>query len=437
MISSQQVAVLGLDGVPFSMLRRLLDRGLMPHLAEAARRGAFMQMNTSLPAVSSVAWASFMTGVNPGEHGIFGFTDLQDGEISLKLPSFDDIRAPVLWNRVEGKRSLVVNLPFTYPARPLRGVLISGFVAPIFERAVYPASLIPWLKAHDYRTDVDSVRGRNEPAFLIRDLFDSMNTLEDVVLSLMESEPWDLFIGVITGTDRLHHFFFDACEDTSHRFHKDFIDYYRRLDGFFARFQRSLRGRTRLVVLSDHGFTSLQNQIQLNYILRTLGYLSFNRSDPQSLEDIDPSSLAFALDPTRVYVNSKARFRKGHLDPVTAVETRLRIKADLERLTLGDVGIRDSNGSTLHEPLFHEVLVAEDVYDGHCFQAAPDLVVIPRRGYDVKAAVNASAACMRDIFTGMHTHDDAFLLVDDPGFSGRLPKPNISDVAGHVLEWLK
>ncbi len=240
--SSQQVAVLGLDGVPFSMLREFLDRGVMPHLAEAAKHGSLVQMETTLPAVSSVAWTSFMTGVNPGEHGIFGFTDLKDGEIALKLPSFDDVCAPVLWNRIKDKRSLVVNLPFTYPARPLQGVLISGFVAPIFERAVYPDSLIPWLKAKNYRTDVDSVRGREEPASLIKELFDNINTLEDVMLSLMKAEPWDLFIGVITGTDRLHHFFFDARGDTSHRFHRDFIDYYRRLDSFSAVFSSNFAG---------------------------------------------------------------------------------------------------------------------------------------------------------------------------------------------------
>ena len=132
-----KVAVLGLDGVPFSLLQELFATGVMPRLAEVARSGSFMRMETSLPCVSSVAWTSFMTGKNPGGHGIFGFTDLAPGRIALRLPSFDDISSPVMWHVAQGKRSVVVNLPFTYPARPLQGLLISGFVAPILERSVY------------------------------------------------------------------------------------------------------------------------------------------------------------------------------------------------------------------------------------------------------------------------------------------------------------
>ena len=104
-----------------------------------------------------------MTGKNPGEHGIFGFTDLKTAEVALRLPSFDDIRRPAIWQACDHLNSIVVNLPFTYPARPLRGTLISGFVAPIFERAVYPQSLIDWLRSRNYRTDVDAAKARHDP----------------------------------------------------------------------------------------------------------------------------------------------------------------------------------------------------------------------------------------------------------------------------------
>ncbi len=112
----EKVVVIGLDGVPFSLLEYLFETGNMPHLADIAKHGTFRRMMTSLPAVSSVAWTSFMTGKNPGEHGIFGFTDLKRGEIALRLPSFDDIQQPVLWHATNNLNSVVVNLPFTYPA---------------------------------------------------------------------------------------------------------------------------------------------------------------------------------------------------------------------------------------------------------------------------------------------------------------------------------
>ena len=144
---------------------------------------------------------------------------------------------------------------------------------------------------------MDTVKARQDPEILIRDLFDTMNVHEEVMFALMSQQPWDLFIGVITGTDRLHHFLFDACSDPSHPRHRDCIDYYRRIDHFFGRLREKLGAGTKLIVLSDHGFTNLKTSVQLNYILKTLGYLRFTRTDPQSINDIHADSLAFALDP--------------------------------------------------------------------------------------------------------------------------------------------
>ncbi len=432
-----KVAVLGLDGVPFSLLQDFFAKGIMPRLAETAKSGTFLRMETSLPCVSSVAWTSFMTGKNPGDHGIFGFTDVWPDKLALRLPSFDDIRSTVIWNALPGKASVVVNLPFTYPARPLKGILISGFVAPLFERSVYPESMIAWLKSRNYRIDVDAVKGRQDRRFLVRDLFETLKIHSEVMLTLMERENWDLFIGVITGTDRLHHFFFDAAQDPSHPLHKDFIDYYRMIDSFFSRFVEKCGKFARLIVLSDHGFTRLKTQVYLNHILKTMGYISFVKSEPVSPEDIHPGSKAFAMDPSRIYLNSKERFSHGALNSKEAEMMRISLKKELESLRLIDIGFLSPQGSDRPEDrLFTRVLLKEDIFDGKCIAWAPDLVVIPRSGYDPKGALNVRAATMTDIFTGMHTHDDAFLIVDDPDIGKRLSQPRITDVFGLMMEVL-
>jgi predicted AlkP superfamily phosphohydrolase/phosphomutase len=428
----EKVVVIGLDGVPFSLLEYLFDSGYMPHLADIAKHGTFRRMMTSLPAVSSVAWTSLMTGKNPGEHGIFGFTDLKPNEIALRLPSFDDIQQPVLWHSVNNINSIVVNLPFTYPARPLRGVLIAGFVAPVFERAIYPLWLIDWLKSKNYRVDVDAVKGRQNPGLLINDLFETTNVHEEVMLELMSKQPWDLFIGVITGTDRLHHFFFDAWHNPTHPRHQDFIQYYRRIDDFFGRLGERLGPKTRLIVLSDHGFTDLKTIVQLNYILKMLGYLRFLRTEPQSIDDIHPDSLAFALDPNRIYLNSRDRFHNGALSASAALEVRMKLRDELKKLRLAEIGIRDNAETSADENLFDDVFYREEIYTGDCLNMAPDIMVIPRRGYDIKASVNANAPTTDDIFTGMHTHGDAFLIVDDASYSEKLSEVLISDVAGLI-----
>jgi len=434
----QRVAVIGLDGVPYSMLQRFIAAGITPNLGAAAAAGSLVPMTSTLPAISSVAWASFMTGTNPGEHGIFGFTDLAAGRISLRLPSFDDLRQPVIWQRLAAKRSVVINLPFTYPARPLNGALISGFVAPIFERAVYPASLTSWLKSIGYRIDVDAVRGRHDRDGFVEELFANVDLLERAIWSVLEQFPWDLFIGVVTGTDRLHHFLHDAHDDPSHPFHERFIEYYRRVDRLFGRFMDRFGYGTRVVALSDHGFTDLKQQVYLNHILKAMGYLSFNRPDPQTPDDIHPSSKAFAMDPTRIYLNTEERFRGGVLARDEARAVRSRLQSELASVRLSDVGLKDdATSDTADDRLFAAVKTKEDLYSGVCFSVAPDLVIVPRRGYDPKAALHTTAAVAKDIFSGMHTHDDAFLLVHDRSLLGSADKVCISEVAGLVLEALR
>ena len=57
-----RVVVLGLDGVPWSYLQRQFAAGELPNLQALVRDGALAQMDTSIPNVSSTAWATFMTG---------------------------------------------------------------------------------------------------------------------------------------------------------------------------------------------------------------------------------------------------------------------------------------------------------------------------------------------------------------------------------------
>lgn len=434
MNSYRKIAFVGLDGVPHSMLTKLFQMGVMPKFQEIADEGALLKMETSQPPVSSVAWTSFMTGANPAEHGIFGFTDVQKDRIALKLPSFDDINCPTLWNKHPDKKALIVNLPFTYPARPLNGKLICGFVAPIFERAVYPETLVPWLKSQNYAIDTDNVRARSDRNFLISNLFENLNCLQQVSSSLIR-EHWDIAIIVVTGTDRLHHFLFDAFLDESHPFHSEFINYYRRLDGFISEINSLLDNQTLRVFLSDHGFTELKAQLYLNNILGSLGYLKFATNDPRVIDDLDPRSLAFAMDPTRIYINSQARFGASQMPQSRVFETVLRLKKELESLKLSDFGLDPAEFSGgANDRLFSEIKLRDEIFSGSLLKMAPDLVVIPRRGLDIKATVNSRSILSRDIFTGMHTHDDAFLLISDPDWVVKVSKPHIEHVAA-LLPW--
>src|SRR5689334_10607522 len=132
-VASPRVCVIGLDGTPASYLRRRIADGFLPHLAELSRQGTLMSARAPLPPISSVSWASASTGVNPGRHGVFGFVERKPESWDLTFTNVFTIAEPQVWARAAeaGMRSVVVNIPGTYPAQPNgSGVLISGFVSP-------------------------------------------------------------------------------------------------------------------------------------------------------------------------------------------------------------------------------------------------------------------------------------------------------------------
>ena len=85
----RKALIIGLDGVPYTLMKRFIDEGVMPNTAALIKTGALCRMTTSLPEVSSVAWTSFMTGVNPGRHGIYGFMDLRPRTYDMFFPDFE------------------------------------------------------------------------------------------------------------------------------------------------------------------------------------------------------------------------------------------------------------------------------------------------------------------------------------------------------------
>ncbi|HER19706.1 MAG TPA: hypothetical protein ENO14_01520, partial [Chromatiales bacterium] len=273
---SQRACVVGLDGVPHSMLAKFMDSGVMPRLKAIAAEGAVAPMTVSLPEISSVSWTTFMTGVNPGEHGIFGFTDLHPGTYKLSFPSFRDVKTDTIWDRLGERkmRSVVINQPATYPARPVHGALVSGFVAIHLDKSVFPARYLQPVKEMGYQVDIDAGEVRDNPPLLFQRLDEFVDMRRRLLDYLWDEEKWNLMEVVITGTDRLHHFMMDAYEDPSHPHHNAFLDYYRKVDEFVGYVYEKFQGEN-FFVLSDHGFCRTRHEAYVNTVLAEHGYLKF------------------------------------------------------------------------------------------------------------------------------------------------------------------
>jgi predicted AlkP superfamily phosphohydrolase/phosphomutase len=403
-VTRKKALIIGIDGVPRDLLQTMIDSGVMPGLAKFLASGYGLHpMKASLPDISSVSWTSFMTGENPGIHGIFGFTDLKPNSYLLTFPNSTAVKASTFWNRLhqEGKigRSVILNVPNTYPAPPLQGLLVSGFVAIDFNRAVYPPSYIPWLKGMKYIIDVDMQKATDNPDGFYQDLCESLSIREAVATHLFDNEEHDLFLLCITETDRLHHFFFDRNETDLFR------EFYGKVGAFihrlFRRAQEKWGDDLLFIVLSDHGFTLLKTEVNLNAFLAAAGILKIDKGK-EFYEKIQTGTVAFAMDPGRIYIHKKGRYPNGHVEP----EEVPVVKEQLGKLLSS---LRDAAGN----PIIRHIFDGNNIYHGPLATQGPDLVLIPYDGYDLKGNMRKEEVFTKDRFTGMHTWNNASLIIPE------------------------
>ena len=424
-MTKRRTVIVGLDGMPFGLIRDFAANDTMPNTRQLIEDGVLRQMASSIPEISSVAWSSIITGTNPGQHGIFGFTDLAPGTYRLIFPNFSSLKAPPFWARKDSGRSVVLNVPFTFPAQPLNGVLVAGFVALDLERATYPPSLVPWLRDVDYRVDVDSQAAHKSLDLFLRDLDRTLQARIAAYRYLWEKEDWDTFMLVFTGTDRLAHFLWDAYEDKEHPYHIAFLNHLYQVDQVIGEVAQRVTDGDVLILLSDHGFEALESDVYVNFFLREQDFLKVERDPPQRLQDMAEETLVFALDPGRMYVNIKGRYPRGAVHPSDR-EAVLNDLADaLHALEI--------NGRKVVRRLYRR----EELYEGPWLDQAPDLVILANEGFNLRGSVKARQLYGKEAFTGKHSQADAFLLVWGELDQEAVPdRPCVSDVVS-VMDRLR
>jgi len=398
----KKAVVLGIDGVPCSLLKRFIHEGLMPNLAELAGKGTLSNMTASIPEVSSTSWSTFMTGVNPGKHGIYGFMELQKGSYKWKFPDSRDVSSSTLWEIAgrNGKKSIVLNVPSTYPAKELNGILTAGFVALDLKKATYPESAYEYLKGIGYIMDVNAQKAKESLEALAAEIDRAFEVRKKAIMHFLDTGDWDLFVGVITETDRLHHYLWVALEDEGHPQHDFFIGFYKKLDAFIGEMYKKVSDEIPFIMLSDHGFTTIKKEVYLNTWLREQGYLKFKKDVPGSMEDMHEESRVFVLDPSRIYIHLKGKYTKGSVAPADYEATRNKIKDELMELTFEG------------EKVIKEVLLKEEIYSGALMDDAPDLVALSHEGYDLKGAINKPEIFGNSLLTGGHTRENAVFYIN-------------------------
>lgn len=422
--SKPRVAVIGLDGVPYSLISRHTDEfETLTAIAEAGDGG---QIDSIVPVEESACWPALTTGVNPGETGVYGFQDREIDSYDTYIPMGRDVQATRVWTYAAeaGRQATVLNVPVTFP--PERDIqrMVSGFLSPSVEKAAYPDEIRDYLLDIDYRLEMDATLGEDDDKRpFVENARETLDTRFEAFKHYIDQDDWGLFFGVFMTPDRLNHFLYRDYEEEG-EYYDAVMEFYRTLDDYLGEIRAALDDEVTLVVVSDHGFTSLDYEVNCNEWLQQAGWLEYDSEEPTGLADIADGARAYSLVPGRFYLNLEDREPRGSVPADDYQEVRRELKEDLKTLTGPD-------GTFVIE----RVETKEEAFRGDHDEIAPDLVAVPADGFDLKAGFNGTD----DVFTatqrtGMHTFDDAALFVDHS--DARVQDADLYDVAPTILTLL-
>jgi predicted AlkP superfamily phosphohydrolase/phosphomutase len=288
---NRKVIVIGLDGATFRLLDPLLAAGHLPTFARLIERGARGPLRSTLPANSAAGWTAFMTGKNPGKTGIFGFFALAQQGYQVTLNCGGNVRARTLWELVSeaGQRVAVINVPYTYPPRPVNGVLVSGMDAPGLQHGTYPPEFGAELLAAcpGYQIEMPPVRHHREvkKQWFVEHLADYVEARWSATRYVQQTVSPHLLVSVFTAPDRVHHWVMDDVDSThplhdptqARRYGRILADLYRQLDGVLKSLLETMGDQTTLFIISDHGANGFYRRFLINHWLHYQGWLALVR----------------------------------------------------------------------------------------------------------------------------------------------------------------
>jgi predicted AlkP superfamily phosphohydrolase/phosphomutase len=447
-----RVLILGLDGLGHDFASRVFDAGVMPFLAARAAAGFFGPAASTVPPVSTAAWTTVTTGVGIGKHGIVDFRRRDLANYGFAQPgrfvNSADVRAPRIYDLAgkAGLRSFVLNVPVTFPATEINGVLIAGVLTPPgSDRGCWPPAFREHLAGYAY--DLDGPAPGDLPS-LCRRLEGLAASRAAVAAGAFGRERFDLGLVVFTGPDRLFHRYYAEVYGAA-EMPAAAESYFRALDAACERLYEAFGADAALIACSDHGFgpgpskaffvnrllkkagllktASPLGPLALNVILAGAKRLLGSRR-PLPLEWRRTSCYGFPLYMRwgGVAANVAGEQPQG---AVPAAELSEVLKTVTGLLTAGD-GKR---------PISMEwAKNREDVYRGPAtanlphviFQAPPDVVVTEAKGPGplLEAYTNALKA-------GEHSVEAAVLAAGRGIPAGRRPVV-LEDVAATAAKWL-
>jgi predicted AlkP superfamily phosphohydrolase/phosphomutase len=277
-----KLLIIGLDGATFDLIKPWAAEGKLPTLAKLMQGGVTGDLESTLPPVTSPAWPTFMTGKNPGKHGVFDFIRPRAG--SFDMVNASQIKGKLLWEILSeaGYSVGVLNVPITFPPRKVNGYLVPGLLSPDQGKTVYPPDLLKPYEAElgKYRlTPNVQYKAGNEDEF-IADLHDLIDTQLRYALRLLKDQPTNVLMLHFLATDNGSHALWRFM-DKSHPRHEPALaakygdalqKVYQHLDDAVRQVHEAA-GAPNTIVMSDHGFGPLHRTINLNILFIEKGLM--------------------------------------------------------------------------------------------------------------------------------------------------------------------
>ncbi|MFO8013704.1 MAG: alkaline phosphatase family protein [Phycisphaerae bacterium] len=382
MSNTRKVAVIGWDcATPQLVFGPHL--AAMPNLKGLIDRGVYARMRSSDPPITVPAWTSMMTGVDAGRLGFYGFRNRKDYTYEgLAFATSLAIKRDRVWERLgkEGLRSIVLGVPQTYPPKPFNGDLVTSFLTPSTDsQYTHPPELKEeigrLLGDETYMLDVEGFR-TDDKQYILDQCYRMADQRVRVAEHLLAHHPWDFFMMVEMGPDRIYHGLWSYTDPTHHRYEPGnpyesaVRDYHAYLDKCLGRVLKAVGDDTVVFIVSDHGAKGMAGGICINDWLIENGWLTLEEmpSEPTPLRKcrVDwPRTRAWGEGGyyARIFMNVEGREPQGTVPAADYESVRDELAAAL-------AAIPDHEGN----PIGTKVLKPQDLY-AEINGIAPDLIV--------------------------------------------------------------
>ncbi len=459
-----RVILIAWDGADWRILDPLLQRGALPNLQALIDRGHRGVLRSTIPTHSWAAWPSFLTGVDPADHGVYDILETVPGTHKQYPVTYRSIKERTFLADLAaaGKKQLLLDVPLTFPAPEIDGNLIAGGVLPKGRPVSHPTSLLDDLAGQGLEWPINGMSWttyRNRPEAYLDEAIEVTGKRIRVAEHLMVHTDWDLFATVWVSVDRTQHALSNYCapDHPDYAANKDtkigrrVADVFRQLDDAIGSFTARARADDLVVFISDHGFQSCTRTIHMDHLLKRFGYLEFSASnvvlgpmqwgpvrrvarkvyDMLGLHGKVSLPQAVNWQRTRAYtsirstgegvsINLAGREPGGVVDPADYERTRDEVMSRLAEFT------DPKTGRTPVKAIYRK----EEIFTGKHADGAPDILMEPGEGYSLTHA--RSAIEDADWVSGDHRIDGTIVTVG-PNVSAFAEPPLLIDMAPTIL----